>query len=121
MKKAFYFVFATILGSMVFTSCDLDDITLDDAMLVGKWKSGTLYYKYAATGTGTTWDTSDDVSEEEGQLFTWTLSESELKHIYILELGATVPKVYTVTKLNLTTLEYHDDFGKTFTFSKVVN
>jgi hypothetical protein len=121
MKKAFYFVFATLLGSMVFTSCELDDITFDDAMLVGKWRSENVFYRYDATGTGVTWDISDDVLEEEGDQFTWTLSDSELKHIYVLEFGQIVPKVYTVTKLNLTKLEYEDDFGKTFSFTKVLN
>ncbi len=121
MKKTLYLIAAFVLFSVSFTSCELDDISFDDAMLIGKWKSGTLYYKYEATLTGKTWDTSDDVTEEEAQSFTWSLSDSELKHIYILELGATVPKVYTVTKLTFSTLEYEDDFGSTFSFSKVLN
>jgi hypothetical protein len=121
MKRNFYFLISIIAFSAIFSSCEPEDISFDDAMLVGKWRSGTLFYKYAATGTGTTWDTSDDVTEEEAQRFTWSLANSELRHIYILEIGGTVPKVYTVTKLTLTTLEYHDSFGSSFSFSKVMN
>jgi hypothetical protein len=36
-----------------------------------------------------------------------------------METGGTgVPKVYTVTVLNTTTLSYKDDFGKSYTFTK---
>ncbi len=120
MKKLLYLFASIFVFSLVFTSCETEEGSFNEAFLIGKWKSGTLYYKYQATGTGSTWDTADDVTEEEGLPFTWTLSGAELEHIYILELGATVPKVYTVTKLTLTSLEYEDDFGQTFSFSKVL-
>lgn len=110
-----------MIFSGLFTSCEPEDFTFDETLLIGKWRSGTLYYNYTASGTGTTWDTSDDVTEEEAQRFTWTLSNSELRHIYILEIGGTVPKVYTVSKLTSTTLEYHDGFGSSFSFIKEMN
>jgi hypothetical protein len=34
-------------------------------------------------------------------------------------MGGTVPKVYTVTELTETTLKYKDDFGGSFSFTKV--
>ena len=85
----------------------------------GKWQSGTLFYKYLADGTGGTWDTIDNVLEEEAQDFTWTLVNADLTHIHILEIGGTVPKVYTVTELTATSLKYNDDFGVNWAFTKV--
>lgn len=47
-----------------------------------------------------------------------------MTHIYVTELSAdgtkaSVPKVYTVTTLTANTLVYEDDYGVTYTFSKV--
>jgi len=33
--------------------------------------------------------------------------------------GALVTRIFTVTVLNSTTLRYRDDFGRTFSFTKV--
>ena len=90
----------------------------DKTLLSGYWVSGTIHEFYRAEGTGYTWDTADDVTEEEAQPFTWTLEKSTLTQIHQMEMGGNVPKTYTVTKLNTTTLEYHDDYGKYYTFTK---
>ena len=120
MKKIVYLLALVLFTSIATTSCiDVSTETFDETLLYGKWQSGTLYYKYLSDGSGTTWDTADDVTEEEAQSFTWTLEASTLTHIYILEIGGTVPKVYTVTKLTSTTLTYEDDFGTSYTFTKV--
>jgi hypothetical protein len=100
-------------------SCETEEPSFDEALLIGKWQSGTLFYKYHGDGTGATWDTADDVTEEEAQEFTWTLVKTELTHIHILEIGGSVPKVYTVTELTSSSLKYHDDFGVEFSFTKV--
>jgi len=94
--------------------------SFDEALLIGKWKSGTLYYRYDNTGSGATWDTADDVTEAEGTKFTWILDQSDLTQILQMDIsGATVTKAYTVTKLTSTTLEYKDELsGKTYTFTK---
>ncbi|MCC5930730.1 MAG: hypothetical protein JJU28_15910 [Cyclobacteriaceae bacterium] len=103
-----------------FGSCEMEeDVFSDSTLLIGKWKSGTLYYKYQNNGHGATWDTSDDVTEKEAQDFTWTLQKSVLTHIHVLEMGGTVPKVYKVTQLTHSNLRYEDDFGKKFSFTKV--
>jgi hypothetical protein len=120
MKKILIYLFFIALISFTFASCEKEE-SFDEALLIGKWKSGTLFYKYLSNGSGTTWDTSDDVTEDEAQIFTWELDESELTHIYVLEIGGVVPKVYTVTELSSTTLKYKDDFGKSFSFSRVEN
>jgi hypothetical protein len=103
---------------MLAVSCEKEPAYFDESLLLGKWRSGTLFYKYHANGTGGTWDTADDVTEAEAQEFEWSLVAAELTHIHILEIGGTVPKVYTVTELTESTLKYHDDFDS-FSFIKV--
>ncbi len=119
MKRIILYFSVLLFSLFLVTSCiDFDD-SFDESMLIGKWESGTLYYKYLIDGTGTTWDEGDDVMEDEAQSFTWTLVEAELTHIHIMEMGGTVPKIYTVTQLSETSLKYEDSFGKTFSFTKV--
>lgn len=118
-KTAFYFILCMAV-SFLAVSCEPVEESFDESLLTGKWQSGTLFYKYLANGTGTTWDTADDVTEAEGQLFTWTLVKAELTHIHVLEMGGGgVPKIYTVTELTASSLKYHDDFGVNFSFTKV--
>ena len=118
MKKTLFYLTMCMVVSILAVSCEPEETFYDESLLIGKWQSGTLYYKYLADGTGGTWDTADDVPEEDAQDFTWTLVNAELTHIHILEIGGTVPKVYTVTELTSTTLIYHDDFDE-FSFTKV--
>ncbi len=117
MKK--FIVGFVVLLSLMFNSCEVEPDSFQESFLIGKWVSGTVYYKYSSNYKGTTWDTSDDVTEAEAQSFTWTLVKSELTHIHILEVGGSVPKVYTVTELTATTLKYKDSFGKSFSFTKL--
>jgi hypothetical protein len=119
MKKTFRYLAMIAVLTLFAVSCTKEEATFDQTLLTGKWQSGTLFYKYFADGTGTTWDTSDDVTEAEAQGFTWTLVNDLMTHIYILEMGGSVPKIYTVTELTETTLKYHDDFGVNFSFTKV--
>ena len=118
MKKYFsiFFILTVIL---CFTACT--PVEYDESLLYGKWVSGTEYYRYDFGGTGATWDTSDDVSEEEAQEFTWTLNGTELTHIHIMEMGGSVPKTYTVTGLTSTTLQYKDYIDKKFSYTKVTD
>jgi hypothetical protein len=110
------------LGDFSFKKvADIVEHSFDETLLFGKWQSGTLFYKFISDGSGSTWDTSDDVTETEAQGFKWTLIASELIYIHILEIGGWLPKVYTVTELTESTLIYEDDFGKEFSFDKVVN
>lgn len=121
MKKTL-FLSAMCLVAVVclFSSCAPEE-SFDETLIVGKWQSGTLYEKYEANHTGTTWDTADDVTEAEAQKFTWTLEKNILTQIHIMEMTGqgTVTKVYTVITLNATTLKYEDDFGNQKTFTKV--
>ncbi len=119
MKKTLRYLTMLIVVTLFAVSCTKTDITYDKTLLTGKWQSGTVFYKYLADGTGGTWDTSDDVTEAEAQAFTWTLVNDLMTHIHILQMGGTVPKIYTVTELTATSLKYHDDFGGDFSFTKV--
>lgn len=119
MKKTLRYLTMLTVLTLLAVSCTKEPVTYDQSLLTGKWKSGTLYYKYLANGTGGTWDTSDNVTEAEAQAFTWTLVNDLLTQIHVLEIGGSVPKVYTVTELTATSLKYHDDFGVSFTFTKV--
>ena len=119
MKKIIFFFSAILL--LGFSSCsdfNSGDEDFDASKLYGRWQEGSVYERYDETGLGATWDVSDDVEEEEAQLFKWTLEGSTLIHEHIGTF-VTVPKVYTVTTLNSNNLTYHDDFGKTHYFSKV--
>ena len=120
MKKTFvYFTMFTVV-SILAVSCETPETSFDEALLIGKWQSGTLFYKYLGDGSGGTWDTADDVKEEEAQDFTWTLVNAELTHIHICEIGCSIPKIYTVTELTSSSLIYHDDLGGgEFSFIKV--
>ena len=119
IKRTLFQLTAFIVVIVLSVSCEPTEESFDESLLPGKWQSGTLFYKYLADGTGGTWDTADDVTEAEAQAFTWTLMKSELTHIHILEAGGSVPKVYTETELTSTSLKYHDDFGVTFSFTKI--
>ena len=120
MKKTLrYFAMLAVITLLAVVSCTKEETTYDQTLLTGKWQSGTLFYKYASNGTGATWDTADNVTEAEAQAFTWTLVKDLLTQIHVLEIGGSVPKVYTVTELTATSLKYHDDFGVTFSFTKV--
>jgi hypothetical protein len=122
MKKIISFLVLCFVTTVLMVSCDtLVEKSFNETLLYGKWQSGTLFYKYLSDGSGSTWDTADDVTEAEAQKFTWTLVHSELTQNHILEMGGTVPKVYTVTELTDSTLKYHDDFDKNFSFIKVAD
>jgi len=119
MKKTFFYLTSLIIIAFMIVSCEPEEESFDQSLLIGKWQSGTLFYKYLDDGTGGTWDTGDDVTEAEAQAFTWTLVMSELTHIHLLEIGGSVPKIYTVTELTTTSLKYQDDFGVKFSFTRV--
>ena len=125
MKKLV--VIAASLASIVlilFSSCETP-ITFDETLLIGQWNrpstltDGQDCYRYKADYTGATWDTGEVAGEEEAQPFTWSLEGAVLTQLHQGEMGQVVPKVYTLTTLNDSTLSYKDDFGVSFTFIKV--
>ena len=119
IRKSLHFGLFFCCIALLLAGCDhFPWEKFDKSLLSGYWVSGTVHEFYDPAGTGYTWDTADDVTEEEAQPFTWTLEKKTLTQIHQMEMGGNVPKIYTVTKLNATTLEYHDDYGKYCTFTK---
>ena len=107
------------------------EISFDPSLLYGKWQEGSVYERYYASAiervlpngdtvqvNGTTWDVSDDVTEDEAQLFNWTLTGATLKHEHVGTF-VTVPKVYTIIMLESNNLVYKDEYGVTHHYSKV--
>jgi hypothetical protein len=115
-------IFIIILIALFINSCKKaeTEVTFDEKLLIGKWlTTKTVFYKYTSDHKGSTWDTSDDVTEAEAQKYTWNLNKAILTQTHIMENGGNVPKVYTITSLNSTSLVYKDDFGNVTTFTKV--
>ena len=108
--------------SLLLSSC-VDDVFMDPTLLIGKWESDGEFYHYDSDGTGVTWDTKDDVYEDEAQPFKWEFNQLDrsLTHIHWMEMTQdwTVPRVYTVTTLNDSVLKYDDRFGKSYSFTRV--
>ncbi len=120
MKRLLLVNLSLVLVVLFTTSCEKaeEELSFDQTLIIGKWKSGTLFERYDSDKSGATWDTADDVTEAEGQEFTWTIEIDQLEQIHIIENGGLVPKVYTLTILTASTLAYEDDFGSVKTFSK---
>ena len=125
MKKLV--VIAASLASIVlilFSSCETP-VTFDETLLIGQWNrpstltDGQDCYRYKADYTGATWDTGDVAGEEDAQPFTWSLEGAVLTQVHQGEMGQVVPKAYTLTTLNDSTLSYKDDYGVSATFIKV--
>ena len=68
MNKLTWFLSALIIAAVSFTSCEMiEEADYDESLLLGKWRNGTLHYRYDTGGNGVSWDTKDDVTEAEGQ------------------------------------------------------
>lgn len=117
MNKLRHLVLALIVA-LCATSCQPDEVSYQAADLVGRWVSGSEYYRYDADGTGATWDTADDVSEDEAQPFTWSLATNRLTLIHQLEMGGVVPKTYYIEHLDDATLTYSDSYGNQHSFTR---
>lgn len=97
-----------------------EDEVYDTDMLIGVWQSGSVHYRYNEDGTGITWDTADDVMESEGSKFTWEVNKNSIIHYHQMEISTgIIPKAYTITKLDLANLEYHDNYDVNTIFVKI--
>ena len=118
MKRSLLFL-AVLSAAILLNSCSKED-DFDETLLYGKWKMGTLHYKYLSDGTGGSWDTSDDVREDEAQPFTWTLDKSELRHLHLSFGGGVSPETFIISELTATTMKCKDAVdNKSYTFTKV--
>ncbi len=126
MKRFCKLLLVAVAATWMFVACKLDNANYHPGDLVGKWVltsngvQGTEFWRYDADGTGVTWDTKDDVSEEEAQAFDWTLEGNQLTQVHKMENSqAVVPLVYTITDLTSSELDYKDDYGRKYVFTKV--
>lgn len=137
MKKSFIFL---ALGAVMvaFSACSLfgnKEVSFSESDLIGTWQeNGTeafvrfltekadSEYKY-----GYEWNEAEDIFPKDlvkygNGWFKWKLVKADLTEIHLMDnSGAEIPKVYTVTRLTDTDLEYKDDFGVKHAFSKVVS
>ncbi len=131
MKKLLHIILFLVIVLGLAACHKPEEISFDPSLLYGKWQEGSVYERYYASAiervlpngdtvqvNGTTWDVSDDVTEEEAQLFNWTLTGATLKHEHVGTF-VTVPKVYTIIMLGSNNLVYKDDYGVTHHYSKV--
>ena len=119
------------------TSCfgSSEEPTFVENDLIGLWQeTGTeAYVRFTSekddTGAykyGREWDESEDIFESDllpygNGWFKYKLVKSDLTEIHLMDNGgAEIPKIYVVTKLTDTALQYKDDFGTTHSFDKVV-
>lgn len=96
-----------------------DTVAFDETLLYGEWIEGTVHDTYFEDGSGYSWDTSDDITEEEASPFEWSLTSNQLRIIHQLWNGTVVPKTYTVRTLNSSFLIYEDDYGTAHEYKKV--
>lgn len=137
MKQRSLVVGFLVVVAIAMTSCfgPSNEPYFVEADLLGLWQeTGTeAYVRFTAeqdeTGEykyGCEWDESEDIFESDLQpygngWFKYKLVKSDLTEIYLMDNGgAEIPKIYVVTKLTDTALQYKDDFGTTHSFDKVV-
>lgn len=123
MKKRFKSLLLVAAMLLLVVSCNDDKQSFDPQLFYGKWVSGSEFWRYDDDGKGATWDTADDVHEDEAQLFKWEYVDENntLTHIHWMEMTQdwTVPREYRVTVLDSTNLVYSDKFGKVYSFIKI--
>ncbi len=119
MRRRFFACLMGMALSVLLFSCKDREEDFDEQLLIGKWVEGTEYYRYDASHSGATWDTGDDMTEDEALPFTWSLSGSRFVHYHIMEGGQIVPQTYTLKKLSSTYMQYSDGSGYSHQFSKV--
>lgn len=127
MKK-FTVAIVVALVAILMVSCE-KTISFNASFLIGLWETSSqsssaadarLYYRYGGDYLGATWDTGDDVTEHEAQMFEWELNGEVLTQYHLGEMGQKIPKEYILKTLTPTSLVYVDDLsGKEYRFTKV--
>jgi len=137
MKQRSLVVGFLVVVAIAMTSCfgPSNEPDFVEADLLGLWQeTGTeAYVRFTAeqdeTGEykyGCEWDESEDIFESDllpygNGWFKYKLVKSDLTEIHLMDNGgAEIPKIYVVTKLTDTELQYKDNFGTTHSFDKVV-
>ena len=135
MRKSILRIALVAMVGAVVASCSLGtEPTFQESDLLGLWqedgteafvrfsadKDSTGVYKY-----GCEWNEGEGVSESDltkygNGWFKWKLVKADLTEIHLMENGgAKQPKVYTVSKLTDTELQYKDNFKNVHSFQKM--
>lgn len=88
-------------------------------LMVGEWLRGSEHERYSGDGSGTHWDTSDDVHSSEAKDFRWTMDSNLLMFKYSIALGGIMVRQYVVTYVDDETLVYRDAYGDSYMWEKV--
>lgn len=127
MKKNRFKLWTMMLLAILAAGCQEKEthLTVEPDQLIGKWlrtdsQEDQEYWRYRNDYTGVTWNEAEDISEEESNLtFEWTLAGDRLTHVFRGEQGnQAVPKVYTITAISETTMQWRDDYSITLNFTK---
>ena len=97
-----------------------EDVNYDVDLLIGKWQSGPIFYRFDIDRVGVTWDVEDDILEAEASHLKWELKSSQFIHYYEMENGGVIPKFYKIKYLDLNKLIFIDEYANEFVFVKVV-
>ena len=123
MKRLALLLVAAFFVTLLTVSCkknDSSDQKSYSELIIGTWKTGApepYFEVYYSGGAGKQWDTADDVHEDEADTFEWYIDGSSLhKTIHFQETGVVLPKVYDITLLNESKLEYNNDNFKEAVF-----
>lgn len=140
MKRLSYLIILLVAVTAMFTSCKKEEFSVND--IFGTWQCASegrnpegnyQYWVFSEEKTGDeeypyyghTWDEGDDVHESDltdygNGWFKYKVQKADLEEIHMMEYGwSDIPKTYTITILNSTTLSYKDSFGKSHTLTRV--
>lgn len=136
MKKNILRIALVALVGVVMTACvGTEAPTFSQSDLLGLWQENDTkhYVRFTAEKADSAymyaheWDESEDVKEDDlkpygNGWFKWKLVQTDLTEIHLMDNGgAEIPKIFTVTKLTGSELQYKDDYKKTHSYQKVVS
>lgn len=82
------------------------------SMLPGLWQCGThVYYRFNNDGTGHTWDTDDDLTENEASPFNWQILNGKLVLSHQLRMTGFIPRMYQIDAIDRGSLQFHDPYS----------
>lgn len=134
-KNILRIAIVALVGAMMASCVPTETPTFSQSDLLGLWQENDTqhFVRFTAEKADSAymyareWDEADDVTE--GDLkpygngwFKWKLVQTDLTEIHLMDNGgAEIPKIFTVTKLTESELQYKDDYKKTRSYQKVVS
>lgn len=88
-------------------------------LLVGEWKLKDWHMELDSNGIGKRWNMQDLDSENEVELFQWSLDSNILSFEFSMVLGGVIPKMYLLTFVDNESLVYCNVFGDSFMWNRL--